>query len=45
MTTFNPADMPPAIVTVEQVHAWSGLLLTRINPTLAILEAENFLSM
>lgn len=43
MTTLNIAlDIPPSIVTLEQLHAWSGLTLTRINPTLAILEAENF---
>ncbi len=43
MTVINLAtDIPNAIVTLEQLHAWSGLTLARINPSLAILEAENF---
>jgi hypothetical protein len=43
VTTLNlTTDIPNAIVTLEQLHAWSGLTLARINPSLAILEAENF---
>ena len=43
MTAINlTTDIPNSIVTLEQLHAWSGLTLNRINPTLAILEAENF---
>ena len=43
MTAINIAtDIPNAIVTLEQLNAWSGLTLSRINPTLAILEAENY---
>jgi hypothetical protein len=42
MTAINLAtDIPNAIVTLEQLHAWSGTLLKRLNPTLAVLEAEN----
>ncbi|PSB16048.1 glucose-6-phosphate dehydrogenase [Phormidesmis priestleyi ULC007] len=43
MTAITIAtDIPSSIVTLEQLHAWSGLTLSRINPSLAILEAENF---
>lgn len=43
MTAINLAlDVPNAIVTLEQLTAWCGLVTTRINPKLAILEAENF---
>ncbi len=43
MTTINLAtDIPNAIVTLEQLGAWVGLTTARINPTLAILEAENY---
>jgi len=43
MTTINLAtDIPNAIVTLEQLSAWSNLVLARINPTLAVLEAENY---
>ena len=42
MTTISLAtDIPNSIVTLEQLHAWSGLTLDRINPSLAVLEAEN----
>lgn len=43
MTIINLAtDIPNSIVTLEQLHAWSGLTLTRLNPTLAVLESDNF---
>ena len=43
MTLINLAnDIPNAIVTYEQLHAWSGLVLTRLNPTLSVLESDNF---
>ncbi|PSB20550.1 glucose-6-phosphate dehydrogenase [Phormidesmis priestleyi ULC007] len=42
MTAITIAtDIPSSIVTLEQLHAWSGLTLDRINPSLAVLEAEN----
>ena len=43
MTAINLAtDIPNAIVTLEQLNAWSNLTLARINPTLAVLESENY---
>jgi len=43
MTTINLAtDIPNSIVTLEQLNAWTSLCLARINPTLAVLEAENY---
>lgn len=42
MTAINLAtDIPNAIATLEQLNAWSGITLDRINPSLAVLEAEN----
>jgi hypothetical protein len=43
MTAINLAgDVPNAIVTLEQLNAWCGLTIARINPSLATLEAENY---
>jgi hypothetical protein len=43
MTAINlAADIPNAIVTLEQLDAWVGLTIARINPSLAVLEAENY---
>lgn len=38
MSALNLADIPPQINTVERLAAYSVLLLSRINPTLSILE-------
>lgn len=36
------SQIPTTIQTVEQLHAWSGLLLHRSNSTLKVLEAANY---
>lgn len=38
MTTLQA--YPNSIVTVEQLHAWTGVLLARIYPNLAVLETD-----
>lgn len=38
MTTFLSSNVPSNVNTVERLHLWSGLILIRNNPTLAILE-------
>ena len=38
MTAFVTSNIPSNINTLEKLHAWSGLALSRINPTLATLE-------
>jgi len=38
MTTLNLSIIPPQINTVERLAAYSALLLSRVNPTLSILE-------
>ena len=38
MTTIALTSIPPEINTVERLAAYSLLLLSRLNPTLAILE-------
>lgn len=40
MSALTNAQIP-AINTVEQLIAYSGLLMSRINPTVAYLETEN----
>lgn len=41
MTAINIAtQIPNSIVTIEQLAAWSLLTLSRINPSLAILETD-----
>jgi len=32
MTTFNPAQLPNTVNTVEEVLAWSGSVLAEVNP-------------
>jgi hypothetical protein len=41
MTTFATSQLPSGIITVEQVHLWSTLVLTSVNGTKAIIEATN----
>lgn len=41
MTTYTPANLPSNINTVERLALWSGLLLSRLNPTLSVLEVAN----
>ena len=41
MTAFVTSNIPSNINTVEKLQAWCGLLLARINPTLAVLEQPN----
>jgi hypothetical protein len=39
MTALNIAtQIPSNIVTLEQIHAWSGFALNFINPNLGVLE-------
>lgn len=39
MTAINIAtQIPSNIVTVEQIHAWSGFLLTFVNPNVSVVE-------
>lgn len=38
MTTFNSADIPSTITTIEQLHVWSGLALEDINADLTAVE-------
>jgi hypothetical protein len=35
-------DIPSQIVTVEQLHSWSGLLLANINPALTAIEGAGY---
>lgn len=39
MTTFTA--LPSGIITVEQVHLWSDLVLTAVNGSKAIIESTN----
>lgn len=41
MTAITLANIPNAIVTLEQLVVWNALSLATVNPTLAILEQEN----
>lgn len=41
MTALTLANLPSSIATVEQLTAWCGLTLATINPTLAVLEAQD----
>lgn len=39
MTTFNAADIPPEITTVEQLNVWTSNVLAYLYPDLAVLES------
>lgn len=42
MSPINLAtQIPSNIVTLEQLHLWSGLALSYVNPTIAVLETAN----
>lgn len=38
MVAFNKAQMPDTIVTLEQVNAWSGIILSELFPALTAVE-------
>lgn len=40
MTGFATSNLPTNVNTVEKLAAWTGLVLARINPTLAVLESD-----
>jgi hypothetical protein len=40
MTAINPSQIPPAIQTLEQLHAWTAYCLTSINPQTQLFESE-----
>jgi hypothetical protein len=43
MTVFaSSTDLPSAINSLEKLAMWVGLLMTRINPTIAILEDPGY---
>lgn len=39
---FTVSQIPTSITTVEQLHAWSGMLLHRANSSLKVVESENY---
>jgi hypothetical protein len=41
MTTFSKAELPSSIVTVEQLAIWVDSVMTAVNGTKAIVEAQN----
>lgn len=38
MTAFNAAQIPASIVSLEQLNAWSGTILSDLYPTLTAVE-------
>jgi hypothetical protein len=43
MTAFTAStDLPSAVNSLEKLAVWTGLVLGRVNPTLAILEDPGF---
>jgi hypothetical protein len=38
MTAFAAADIPADITTIEQLYAWTAIVLTSVNPTLTAIE-------
>lgn len=40
MTAFNKNDLPDSIITLEQLHVWSGLALEDINSDLTAVEGS-----
>lgn len=43
MTAINIAtQIPSQITTLEQLHAWSGMALFALNPTLTVIEGVGY---
>jgi hypothetical protein len=36
MTAFVPTNIPSNVNTLEELHAWSGMALAEINPSLTV---------
>lgn len=44
MSAFNAGMIPPGITTIEQLHAWTGMILNDLYPTLTAIEDTNISS-